>query len=96
MVRFNLIANLSFWNKVPRDIQAIVNRNVVKYVARQRCTQNKLNLLMVDRLTKRGMVFNQADTASFRNLLGSFYTHWKQNFGTTAWNFLETEVGKIS
>lgn len=93
---FNLLANLQFWNTVPSDIQEIIKHNVVKYVARQRYDVNALNQELVRRLTKRGMTFNQAETASFRSQLKPFYARWKQHFGTTAWNLLEAQVGKIS
>lgn len=92
---FNLLGNLQFWNTVPQDIQNIIQQNVVKYVARQRYNVNVLNQELANRLTKRGMVFNQAETASFRSQLAPFYARWQQRFGTTAWNLLEAEVGKI-
>ena len=92
---FNLIANLRFWNTLPDDIQEIVKRNVQKYVALQRAYTDGLNRQLGQRLAERGMIFNDADVASFRGKLGGgFYQRWKNEFGA-AWNVLEAEVGKL-
>ncbi len=92
---FNLIANLRFWNSLPDDIQEIVKRNVQKYVALQRAYTDGLNRQLGQRLAERGMIFNDADVASFRAKLGGgFYQRWKNEFGA-AWNVLEAEVGKL-
>ncbi|HEX9466474.1 MAG TPA: TRAP transporter substrate-binding protein [Alphaproteobacteria bacterium] len=90
---FNLLANLKFWTSLPSDIQAVVNRNVVKYVAMQRKYTDDLNDALATKLKDRGLVFNQADMATFRGRLGPFYARWKQHFGETAWNLLERQVG---
>ena len=42
------------------------------------------------------MIFNTADAATFRKKLsGAFYQLWKSQLGTTAWNLLEDQVGKL-
>ena len=92
---FNLLANLKFWSSVPADLQAIVGRNVDKYVALQRRRQEELNHSLVQTLTSRGMTVNQTDTSTFRRRLGPFYARWKRNFGTTAWSLLEEYTGTI-
>src|SRR5258707_7124026 len=92
---FNLIANLRFWNSLDGDVQEIVKRNVQKYVALQRAYTDGLNRQLGQRLAERGMIFNDADVASFRAKLGGgFYQRWKNEFGA-AWNVLEAEVGKL-
>jgi tripartite ATP-independent transporter DctP family solute receptor len=92
---FNLLANLKFWNSVPADLQAVIERNVDKYVALQRQRQDELNRSLAQMLTSRGMVFTEADTSTFRRRLGPFYARWKRNFGTTAWSLLEEYVGPL-
>ena len=47
-------------------------------------------------LTQRGMIFNDADVASFRPKLGPFYAQWKQSIGDRAWSLLEALVGKLA
>jgi TRAP-type transport system periplasmic protein len=93
---FNLLANLDFWNRLPADIQDVVNRAVATHVARQRAYTEDLNRELVTRLAARGMTFNRADTDSFRRKLGNgFYARWKSRFGATAWSLLEQQVGAI-
>lgn len=92
---FQLISNLKFWNKVPTDIQDIIQRNAIKYVIQQRQEQKTLNLAWAKQLKQQGLLFNDIDVQSFRNELGSFYPRWKKQIGSTAWNILESHVGKI-
>ncbi|HEY6865088.1 MAG TPA: TRAP transporter substrate-binding protein [Burkholderiales bacterium] len=94
---FNLLANLGFWNGLPGDVQEIVQRNVRKVVAAQREYTDGLNRELQGRLaSERGMIFNTADTASFRAKLGrAFYGRWRDQFGSTAWSLLENEVGTL-
>jgi tripartite ATP-independent transporter DctP family solute receptor len=93
---FNLIANLAFWQKLPTDIQAVIDRNVKRYVALQRKATQQLNASLEPKLKERGMIFTTADTASFRRKLsGGFYPRWKEQLGKTAWELLEKEVGKL-
>jgi TRAP-type C4-dicarboxylate transport system substrate-binding protein len=90
---FNLLANLKFWTSLPSDIQRVINRNVVTYVAMQRKYTDDLNDALATKLKDRGLVFNQADMATFRSRLGPFYARWNQHFGETAWSLLERQVG---
>jgi len=69
---------------------------VQKYVALQRAYTDGLNRQLGEKLAARGMIFNNADIASFRAKLGGgFYQRWKNEFGATAWSILEAEVGKL-
>ena len=93
---FNLVANLRFWNSLPDDIRQVVLRNVRKYVAAQRAYTDDLNRQLGQRLASRGLVFNDADVASFRAKLGGgFYQRWRNEFGERAWALLEQQVGKL-
>jgi TRAP-type transport system periplasmic protein len=92
---FNLIANLSFWQTVPSDIQEIIQRHVVKAVALQRRRMNALNQGAAKSLSQYGMQLNAVDSASFRQSLAPLYARWKAHFGPTAWTLLEAQVGKI-
>jgi len=93
---FNLLANLKFWSSLPPDVQEVVLRNVKKYVAAQRDYTDKLNRELHTTLAARGLVFNTADVTTFRRKLGGgFYQRWKDQFGATAWNLLEEQVGRL-
>jgi tripartite ATP-independent transporter DctP family solute receptor len=94
---FNLLANLKFWQSLPDHVQAVVDRNVRKYVARQRAYTNALNNRLTTTLAGRGMIVNAADAATFRRKLGdAFYRRWRDRLGRTAWSLLENEVGRLS
>ena len=87
---FNLIANLRFWASLPEDMQEIVNRAVAAHAARQRAYTEAENRALDARLSaERGMVFNQADVASFRAALaGGFYRRWRSELGHRVWSLL--------
>ncbi|HYH41579.1 MAG TPA: TRAP transporter substrate-binding protein [Burkholderiales bacterium] len=94
---FNVYANLEFWNALPGDVQEIVNRHVANAVRAQRANVRSVNAALERGLAERGMVFNTADTTTFRRLLTTgFYGRWKNEVGHTAWSLLEAEVGKLA
>jgi TRAP-type C4-dicarboxylate transport system substrate-binding protein len=93
---FNLIGNLRFWQSLPAEVQAIVDAAVATHIARQRAYTDRFNAELATTLTtKRGMIANHADVASFRAALSAdFYGRWRAEFGATAWSLLETAVGR--
>ncbi len=93
---FNLIANLAFWRRVPEDVQDIVCRAVERHAARQRAyTQAENRALETSLKRARGLIFNQADIASFRAALADgFYRRWRTELGAAAWRLLEEAAGR--
>ena len=92
---YNFLANLKAWQALPADVQSVVERNVQKYVRLQRADAQRLDRTLRTVLTRRGMVFNDADTASFRAPLGGFYSRWKAWIGSRATSLLEAQVGRL-
>jgi TRAP-type transport system periplasmic protein len=92
---FNLIANLKKWQSLPADDRTIIERNVVKFVKIQRMENAALNGKLRATLTQQGLIFNEAETGSFRAKLGPFYARWKQKVGQRAWSLLESHVGPL-
>jgi tripartite ATP-independent transporter DctP family solute receptor len=93
---FNLIAHRPTWMRLPRDVQAIVERNVTKYVRAQRRDQMLANDALPTAFAARGLTINQvADPAPFRARLAGVYTMWKERLGTTCWTLLEAESGRL-
>jgi TRAP-type C4-dicarboxylate transport system substrate-binding protein len=90
-----MIASLKTWQKLPADVRAVIERNAVKYVQLQRADNQSLNDSLRSKLTEQGMIFNEADTSSFRARLGPFYTRWKETVGQKAWSLLEKHTGKL-
>ena len=93
---FNLLANLKLWQRLPADVQVVIERNVTKYTKLQRADNEALNTQLRTQLAHQGMTFNDADTASFRVRLGPFYTRWKDQLGQRTWSLLEAHVGKLA
>lgn len=94
---FNQLANLKFWNALPADVQAVVDRHVRDVVRRQRAATEQWNRELETSLRARGLTFNTADVASFRRKLGAgFYRRWRERFGSTAWSLLEQEIGVLA
>jgi tripartite ATP-independent transporter DctP family solute receptor len=92
---FNLIANLKLWQRLPLEVQGVIERNAAKFARLQRADNDALNIALRSRLVKQGMTFNTAETASFRARLGPFYARWKEKVGQRAWSLLEAHVGKL-
>jgi tripartite ATP-independent transporter DctP family solute receptor len=93
---YNLIANLKIWQGLPADVRQSIERNTVKFARLQRADTASLNGELRERLIQQGMIFNDADVASFRAKLGPFYADWKQAIGDRAWSLLEAHVGKLA
>lgn len=93
---FNLIGNLPFYKSMPQDIQAIIQKNITHYVALQRRHTIALNIELENTLKIKGMVFNQAETQSFKERLKSdFYGQWQDQFGPVLWGLLEQRFGRL-
>ncbi len=92
---FNLIANLKAWERLPADVQAVIQRNAARFARLQRADNEALNNTLRTRLADRGMIFNTADAASFKAMLEGYYARWKQEIGQKTWTLLERHVGKL-
>ena len=93
---FNLLANWKLWQRLPSDLQGIIERNAEKFVRLQRADLSALDTDFRAKLAMQGMTFNEADTSSFRPRLASYYAHWRETIGERAWSLLESHVGKLA
>ena len=92
---YNLLANLKMWQALPEDVRGAIERNTRKFTGLQRADTARLNRKLRAELVQRGMVFNDADSRSFRAPLGGFYARWKESIGSMATNLLEAQVGPL-
>jgi tripartite ATP-independent transporter DctP family solute receptor len=92
---FNLMAHLETWQRLPHDIKAVIEKNAVAYVRRQREEQDKLNAGLRDVFVARGIAFNEIDQAAFRARLAPVYSTWREKLGSKCWALLQAEVGKL-
>jgi tripartite ATP-independent transporter DctP family solute receptor len=92
---FNLMANGALWQKLPQDIQDVIERNAAKFVRAQRDDQGRFNAGLRTTLAERGIVFNEVDPAPFRARMAPVYATWRARLGSKCWTLLEGHVGKL-
>jgi tripartite ATP-independent transporter DctP family solute receptor len=92
------LANTRAFERMPKDLQEIVARNINQAALEQRKENLRLNQSLQVDLEKKGLVFNKPDPASFRSALtkGGFYAEWREKFGADAWKLLEKYAGELS
>ena len=95
---FWLLGNRRAFDKLPADAQAAVAREFSTAALDERADIAKLNTEVRGTLEKRGLAFNEVDTAAFRDTLKSagFYKEWRGKYGEEAWGVLESAVGAVS
>jgi TRAP-type C4-dicarboxylate transport system substrate-binding protein len=95
---FWFLANKRAWDKLPPDLQTIVARHINAAGVKERADVAELNAGLQKDLTAKGLVFNQADSAAFRDQLrkAGFYAEWKKKYGDEAWALLERGAGKLA
>jgi TRAP-type C4-dicarboxylate transport system substrate-binding protein len=95
---FWFLANQRAWDRLPKDLQEIVAREVNASALAERDDIAKASRDVKAQLEGKGMVFNDVDTAAFRDRLkqAGFYKEWRGKYGEAAWHVLEESVGAIS
>jgi tripartite ATP-independent transporter DctP family solute receptor len=90
--------NQDVWNKLGRDLQAIVSREMGAATLAARNDNVILNRSVRDKLARRGMIFNDVDKESFKRKLvdAKYYERWKAEFGPKAWDALEKYANKLA
>jgi tripartite ATP-independent transporter DctP family solute receptor len=91
---FNMLAHLPTWKRLPSDIQAVIERNVARYVRLQRQDQQKLNIEARSAMGLR-LPINEADETTFRPKLSRVYVTWKERLGRRCWSLLEAASGRL-
>ncbi|WP_034299969.1 TRAP transporter substrate-binding protein [Herbaspirillum sp. RV1423] len=95
---FWFLANKKSFERLPKDLQDIVTRNVNKAGVKQRADTRALNDSLVADMKGKGLQFNDTDNEAFRAKLRSagFYAEWHKKFGDEAWTVLEKYTGKLA
>jgi TRAP-type transport system periplasmic protein len=94
---FWVFFNHEKWESLPRHFQDIAQKHINAYALIQRRDNERLELILRDKLTRQGMIFNAVDVSGFKARLGSsgFYNRWRNTFGATAWSALEKYSGPL-
>lgn len=92
-----MLANKRSFEKLPKDVQEIVQRNLDAAAVAQRADVERLGASSRAELEKLGLKFNEVDKAAFRERLrkNGFYAEWKAKLGKEAWDTLEAAVGAM-
>lgn len=95
---FWFLANKKSFERLPKDLQDIVMRNVNEAGMKQRADVKALNDSLVAEMKSKGLQFNDTDNELFRAKLRSagFYAEWHKKFGDEAWAVLEKYTGKLA
>jgi tripartite ATP-independent transporter DctP family solute receptor len=92
-----VLGNKRSFQKLPADVQQIIQRELDKSATEQRADVAKLNTTLMTDLKAKGITFINVQPEDFRKKLAgtSFYTDWKSKYGATAWDLLEKVSGKL-
>ena len=92
-----LMANADAWQKLPKNLQDIVERNfdAAAVVAREEMVANDKQIEA--QLVSLGMSSNHADINAFRAAVkrAGLYAQWHAQYGDTVWALLEKSVGPL-
>ncbi len=91
------LANRRSFERLPKDAQEIVAREVNKSAMDERSDVAKLNAELRGKLSGTGLAFNDTDPAPFRDALkkSGFYSDWRGKYGDAAWGVLQDAVGSL-
>jgi TRAP-type transport system periplasmic protein len=94
---FWTLANKTFWGRLPKATQEIVQKRFNEAVLAERTDMANLNDSIIQKLKAAGMTFVEPNRQAFREALNatSFYPEWKGRFGAQAWETLERYTGKL-
>jgi tripartite ATP-independent transporter DctP family solute receptor len=93
-----ICANAAAWNRLPDKLKDVTAAAFNAGALLEREDTAKMDASLQAALEAKGLVFNKADTASFRDRLRSagFYKEWREKIGEEAWSLLEGHVGKLA
>jgi tripartite ATP-independent transporter DctP family solute receptor len=77
----NFEINKGIWDKLPKDIQAAVQRNAIKYRDYERKLIQEADSNLIAELKKKGMQVNEVDTRPFKAATQSIYGKYRAFFG---------------
>ena len=92
-----VLGNKRSFQRLPVDVQQIIQRELDKSASDQRADLARLNSTLTTDLKAKGVNIIDVRQDDFRNQLRStaFYTEWKAKYGATAWDLLEKVSGKL-
>jgi TRAP-type transport system periplasmic protein len=91
------VCNAATWKSLPDPVQAVVAKGFNDAALKERADIASKDASVRGDLESKGLVFNTADTASFREGLrtGGFYKDWRDKLGAEPFAILEKYAGKL-
>ena len=91
------VCNGATWNGLPDPMKAIVAKAFNEGAVKERADIQAKDASVRGDLEAKGLIFNTADTAGFREGLrtGGFYKDWRQKLGEEAFGLLEKYAGTL-
>lgn len=92
-----ILGNRRAMERLPKDIQEIVRRELDKAATDERADIAALSGFARNDLTTKGVQIIEADKDSFKDALakGTFYKDLRAKFGEDAWKLLQNSVGSL-
>ena len=93
-----VLGNKRSFQKLPADVQQIIQREIDKSATDERADVAKLSSTLTADLKAKGISFVTVPQEDFRKKLAStsFYADWKAKYGAAAWDLLEKVSGKLA
>ncbi|MGI4811886.1 MAG: TRAP transporter substrate-binding protein [Janthinobacterium lividum] len=91
------LCNQKSWNKLPADVQQLINKHMDQAVVLERADLAKISADAEAFLKGKGLVFDYPQASAFRDALskGGFYSTWRKKLGPVAWAKLEKYAGQM-
>jgi tripartite ATP-independent transporter DctP family solute receptor len=98
LVAYWVLANPDAFNKLPKDLQTIVEDAFNEGALKQRVENEREDATMRSKLAGQGLQIIDVDRKAFKDKLvkAGFYKQMSEQFGPTAWSLLEKYAGKLS
>jgi len=91
------VCNAATWNGLPAPVREVVAKGFNDAALRERADIAAKDASVRGDLEAKGLIFNTADTASFREGLrtGGFYKDWREKLGDEPFAIMEKYSGKL-
>jgi TRAP-type transport system periplasmic protein len=95
---FWLLGNKRAWERLPENLRAVAAKHLNAAAVAQRGDVESSNKTLQKELADLGLKFTNPEAAPFRARLAQagFYRTWKDKLGASAWDVLESYVGKLT
>lgn len=95
---FEMLANAIAWQKLPKDLQEILERNFNEAALLERADIDAGEETLRAELEKQGMTFTVPDRESFRAVIkrDGLYAKWRDSYGKEPFALLEEVVGGLA